>query len=210
MFTNIMAVISVARTQAGESMENESGKTDHIVQDSLLVQLLTALHDEPKTLSLEEVNALRRSTPVAVERYVRLMNNPGLLEDLSLNRISKSTFEDLQKSLNFLEIGELQMVNMVMDKPIIKLEQINNCIAKNVGTEESTKVTQNLVYNPKAKLAIDGASQAKPSSLKMIKQWRFIRKSNLVLKVAYSDRKDLEVLVIDGEKYMNVNPAIAK
>ncbi|KAF5403577.1 hypothetical protein PHET_02987 [Paragonimus heterotremus] len=106
LFASIIVVLYAVRTQAGESTESESGQTDHIVQDSLLVQLLTALRDEPKTLSLEEVNALRRSTPVAVERYVRLMNNPGLLEDLSLNRISKNTFEDLQKSVSFLEIGQ--------------------------------------------------------------------------------------------------------
>lgn len=74
-------------------------------QDTLVINLLSALKGQPEPLSSIEVNKLRQTTPSVVERFVKLINQDKLVDDVTTGILDKRTFDDLSRSLVFLETG---------------------------------------------------------------------------------------------------------
>ncbi|KER30547.1 hypothetical protein T265_13153 [Opisthorchis viverrini] len=96
-----------------------------LLHGTMMFHVLSALTGQPKQLSIDELEDLRRTIPRAVENYVNVMNNAKLLEDLSTGKLEKKLFEDYQKSLVFLETGKCSLTRdqqpypcLIIRKPI--------------------------------------------------------------------------------------------
>ncbi|TPP56235.1 hypothetical protein FGIG_02008 [Fasciola gigantica] len=84
-------------------------REEKINRDTLVINILSAVKGQPKRLSSTEVNKLRQDTPGVVERFVKLINQDKLLDDVISGNLDKSTFDDLARSLIFLETAKCSL-----------------------------------------------------------------------------------------------------
>ncbi|VDP67284.1 unnamed protein product [Echinostoma caproni] len=83
--------------------------SDERNQDNIVVHLLSAVRGNPKSLSRTELNKLRQNTPSVAENFIRLINQERLLDDVIGGKLDKQTFDDLTRSLVFVDTAQCSM-----------------------------------------------------------------------------------------------------